>query len=169
MTFSSIKAIWPRTMHLMLNLMFVYALEYSCIGCLADRMAEWKKEASTVEERETFMVAQFYIILNMSYQIGVFFSRSSLSCFKIKRVTILTILQLINFILLLVNTSTRTVLNLYALCPMFVWVGFMGGGAYVNIMHNMLELDTLKKEEKEVAVSFSLILVDAGCMMASIF
>ena len=99
----------------------------------------------------------------------MFCSRSSLSCFKIKRVTILTILQLINFIVLLVNTSTRTVLNLYALCPIFVWVGFMGGAAYVNIMHNMLELDTLKKEEKEVALSFSLILVDAGCMTASIF
>ena len=67
LTCSSIRAIWPRTMHLQLNLMFVYALEYACIGCLADRMAEWKKEASTPEERETYMVKNFYIILNMSY------------------------------------------------------------------------------------------------------
>lgn len=71
--------------------------------------------------------------------------------------------------MLLVNTVTRSVLNPYILCPMFVWIGFMGGAAYVNIMHNLLELKTLKKEEKEIAMSLSLIFVDIGCFMSSTF
>ena len=92
MTCESIRAIWPRTTSLFLNLMFVYALEYACIGCFADRMAEWKKEASSDQEKETYMVKNYFTILNFAYQVGVCCARSSLLCFKINRVWILTVL-----------------------------------------------------------------------------
>jgi len=50
-----------------------------------------------------------------------------------------------------------------------IWVGFMGGAAYVNVMHNLLELPSLKKEEREVALVLSLVSNDFGVLLSSIF
>ena len=47
--------------------------------------------------------------------------------------------------------------SLYVMCPLLVWVGLMGGGSYVNVLHGILELKTLKKSEKEMAMSLSLL------------
>jgi hypothetical protein len=33
--------------------------------------------------------------------------------------------------------------SLFVLCPLLIWVGFMGGASYVNVMHNLLDLKTL--------------------------
>ena len=53
--------------------------------------------------------------------------------------------------------------------PIMIWVGFMGGAAYVNVMHNLLDLPSLKKEEREVALVCSLILNDLGVLSSAIF
>jgi hypothetical protein len=45
----------------------------------------------------------------------------------------------------------------------------MGGASYVNIMHNLLELKTLRQDEKEVAVTLALIFIDVGIVSASSF
>ena len=50
-----------------------------------------------------------------------------------------------------------------------IWVGFMGGAAYVNVMHNLLELLTLKKSEREVALVMSLMFNDLGVLSSAIF
>lgn len=59
--------------------------------------------------------------------------------------------------------------TLYALSPMFIWVGLMGGASYVNVMHNILELDILEKKEKEIAIVLSLMFNDTGVILSSIF
>ena len=53
--------------------------------------------------------------------------------------------------------------------PIMIWVGFMGGAAYVNVMHNLLDIPTLKKEEREVAIVMSLVMNDTGVLLSSIF
>ena len=45
----------------------------------------------------------------------------------------------------------------------------MGGGAYVNVMHRILNHGTLLKEEKESALALSLVFNDTGVLIASIF
>jgi hypothetical protein len=45
----------------------------------------------------------------------------------------------------------------------------MGGGSYVNVMHNILGLDTLKKKEKEIALVLSLMFNYTGVLLAAIF
>lgn len=67
------------------------------------------------------------------------------------------------------NTEYLVVDNLWALAPMFIWVGLMGGASYVNVMHNILELNTLKKTEKEAAIVLTLVFNDTGILFASIF
>jgi hypothetical protein len=52
--------------------------------------------------------------------------------------------------------------------PLFIWVGLMGGASYVNVMHSILELESLEKSEKEMALSLSLVFNDTGVLLASI-
>ena len=59
--------------------------------------------------------------------------------------------------------------SLYILCPLYIWVGFMGGAAYVNVMHNILELDILERKEKEITLVLSLIFNDTGILLSAIF
>jgi battenin len=113
-------------------------------------------------------IDEFFLILNMSYQIGVFVSRSSLGVIKIKKIWTLTALQLLNFILLFMNAKYMFIESLHLLCPILVWVGIMGGGAYVNVLHNILELKTLRKTEKESAISLCLMFNDTGILLASV-
>ena len=44
----------------------------------------------------------------------------------------------------------------------------MGGGSYVNVMHNILESKTLEKSEKEACLVVSLFFNDTGVLLASI-
>ena len=59
--------------------------------------------------------------------------------------------------------------SLYVLCPTYIWVGLMGGGSYVNVLHRLRELDTLSQEERESAMSLALMFNDAGILVATIF
>ena len=53
--------------------------------------------------------------------------------------------------------------------PSNAWVGFMGGAAYVNVMHNLLDLPSLKKTEREVALVLSLMFNDTGILLSAVF
>lgn len=59
--------------------------------------------------------------------------------------------------------------SLKVLVPLYIWIGLMGGGSYVNVMHNILGLDTLKKKEKEIALVLSLMFNYTGVLLAAIF
>jgi len=102
------------------------------------------------------------------YQIGVFISRSSLTILRIRKIWLLTAFQAFNFMILLVNAKTMYVENLYVLCPIYFWVGLMGGGSYVNVVHGLLEKQDLAMDEKESAISLSLMFNDLGILLASI-
>ena len=111
------------------------------------------------------------MFLNVSYQTGVFISRSSLRFVKIPagKVWILTALQMVNFTLIGFNAYYMWITTLYVMCPIVVWVGLMGGGSYVNVLHGILTLETLDKTEKEMAVSLSLGFNDSGILLATLF
>ena len=57
--------------------------------------------------------------------------------------------------------------SLYVTCPVLVWVGLMGGGSYVNVLHGILDLKTLDKTEKEMALSLTLLFNDTGIFLAA--
>lgn len=58
--------------------------------------------------------------------------------------------------------------SLVFLIPIYLWVGFMGGGSYVNVLHGLLEQEDLASYEKESAISLSLMFNDSGILLASI-
>lgn len=80
---------------------------------------------------------------------------------------ILTVLQAINFILLFINAKYLIVDSVFVISPIVVWVGLMGGGSYVNVLHGIRELDTLDPTEKESAMSLSLLFNDSGILLAA--
>ena len=61
------------------------------------------------------------------------------------------------------------VTTLFFLCPLYVWTGFMGGGSYVNVMHNILEKDDLKPTEKPSAIALSLMFNNLGVLLSAVF
>lgn len=164
----TLKIVLPKAYSLIINLFSVYFFEYSIIGCFAERIAN-KIEDKFPDQADDFGVKMYYVILNNCYQIGVFMSRSSLQFFKIRRVYILSVFQAINFVFLFLNTQYLFVYSLWVMCPLLIWVGFMGGASYVNVMHNLLEHKTLKKNEKEAALALSLMFNDTGVLLSSIF
>lgn len=128
----------------MMNLCLVYFLEYMCITCFSDRTTR-RIESNDPSLSDSFVTKNAVIIFNFCYQIGVFLSRSSLSVVKIRRIEILTLLQLINFTFFLFNTIFVFLPNFYVLFVLMIWVGLMGGGSYVNVMYNMLESPDLDR------------------------
>ena len=66
-----------------------------------------------------------------------------------------------------INAKYMYLESLYITCPVLVWVGLMGGGSYVNVLHGLLDLETLDKTEKEMALSLSLLFNDTGIFLAA--
>ena len=141
---------------------FVYFFEYCIITCFADRM---QVRLQTLDSS----TSQFFIILNWCYQVGVFISRSSLHYFKIDNVQILCLIQLVNWVLIFLNTQFLVCSSLAVLGPMFVWTGLMGGSCYVNVMHNLLKDESLEESEKQGSIIMSLVSNDLGVLMSALF
>ena len=169
LNWTNIKIILGKSIHLIANLCSVYFFEYAIITCFADRMKENIQAKASPEELDNIGVKEFFVILNYCYQVGVFMSRSSLQYFSIKRVWLLSVFQAINFVFMFLNTRFMFVESLYVLCPLFIWVGLMGGASYVNVMHNILELESLKKTEIEACMVLSLMFNDVGIIGSAIF
>lgn len=68
-----------------------------------------------------------------------------------------------------INVRFMLVTNLGFLCPLFIWVGLMGGGSYVNVMYNILNMEKLKQDEKQGALVLSLMFNDIGVLSSAVF
>uniref|UniRef100_A0A8C9TP10 Battenin n=1 Tax=Scleropages formosus TaxID=113540 RepID=A0A8C9TP10_SCLFO len=69
------------------------------------------------------------------YQIGVFVSRSSLFCVKIRRVWIMSVLQCVNAVLLCVAVQFHFLPNVFTVFVIIFYEGLLGGAAYINTFH----------------------------------
>ena len=73
------------------------------------------------------------------------------------------------FIFLFFNTWSLFVHTLWVLGPLFGIGGILGGFSYVNVMHQILEKDDLRQDEKEAAIVVSLMFNDTAILLASLF
>lgn len=153
------------------NLTAVYFLEYACTTGFADiystKLHNDAKNDPNKDE-EFYMIKDAFIIFAFCYQFGVLISRSSLDVIKIKRVGIITTLQLINFVFWFLNAQFFFLKNYYVMFAWMVFVGLMGGASYVNVMYLILNSNRLKKSEKELAVMTCCIFCDIGILLAAI-
>ncbi|XP_032394018.1 battenin isoform X2 [Etheostoma spectabile] len=69
------------------------------------------------------------------YQVGVLVSRSSLCCFKCRKLWTLSLLQVVNAVLLLLAVSYQFLPNAWLVFLIVLYEGLLGGAAYVNTFY----------------------------------
>eukprot|EP01016_Furgasonia_blochmanni_P017808 TRINITY_DN2047_c0_g1_i19.p1 TRINITY_DN2047_c0_g1~~TRINITY_DN2047_c0_g1_i19.p1 ORF type:complete len:561 (-),score=83.75 TRINITY_DN2047_c0_g1_i19:239-1876(-) len=156
---------------LCLSLTSVYFLEYACLTSFIERAHP--KKVDNLNPDLPFAQRNAFVILNFCYQIGVLISRSSLHYVKIKKVGVLTLLQLVNFFIWFFiawqKVKYGTDYNVYPQFALMVWVGVMGGASYVNVMYLLLSHPKLRKEQKELSLNVTAFFNDIGILSASIW
>ena len=128
----------------------IYLFEYTILTCFADVYTKRKREEEGNESE--YLKKNSYIILTVCYQFGVLVSRGSLDFFKVKRLSILIILQIINFVLWFLNVYFFVVTNYAIVFIHIALVGMMGGTLYVNVLFNIVSSKTLEFNDKELAM-----------------
>ncbi|KAM9209073.1 battenin isoform 2-T2 [Dugong dugon] len=95
--------------------------------------------------------AEQYRWYQMLYQAGVFASRSSLRCCRIRYTWILALLQCFNLGFLMADMWFSFLPSIYLIFLIILYEGLLGGAAYVNTFHN-IALET-SDEHREFAMA----------------
>ena len=140
----------------------VYFLEYACTTSFVERANPQS------QNEEGFLHKNAFVLLSISYQVGVFISRSSFYFFKVRRVWIMTYLQTINFCIFF-SVAYWKWLSIEYQIPLMVWVGLMGGCSYVNCLYAILDSTQLSKSQKEVAINVASFLNCISITAAAVF
>ncbi|XP_063400661.1 battenin-like [Mytilus trossulus] len=135
-----------------LNLAAVYMFEYVAQGSAAKvrPKSEYNKGCP-----------ELYASLSLCYQAGVFVSRSSVQLFKIKRIEVLSVLQLINMIVWLTDVHTKFI-PVYLLPAYMIYVGLLGGASYVNIFYLLLNDDKYPTNDRELCINIAALFITVG-------
>ncbi|XP_004461509.2 battenin isoform X1 [Dasypus novemcinctus] len=110
--------------------------------------------------------AQQYRWYQMLYQAGVFASRSSLHCCRIRFTWALALLQCLNLGFLLADVWFSFLPSIYLIFLIILYEGLLGGAAYVNTFHN-IALETSDKH-REFAMEASCISDTLGISLSGV-
>lgn len=107
-----------------------------------------------------------YRWFQVSYQLGVMISRSSLDFVQIKNIWLMSILQAVNAILFLAHTSKLIhIPSFYLVIGLIIYEGLLGGFTYVNTFYRIKKEVARDKQEfcmSTVTIADSLGIVFAG-------
>ena len=166
MNFESFKFIVSRVGFWIFCLWTVYFFEYCCTTAFANAFTLKMKDKS--ESKSGWLYSNGFIVFCFCYQAGVFLSRSSLEIVKVRKVWILSLIQLVNFVWWWLNTEFFWVQNYYVMFVVQVWTGLMGGAAYVNVLYQIRNSDKLPTRYKELGVMVCTIFNDFSIFTASV-
>ncbi|XP_061063889.1 battenin isoform X2 [Eubalaena glacialis] len=110
--------------------------------------------------------AQQYRWYQMLYQAGVFASRSSLRCCRIRHTWALALLQCLNLAFLLADVWLSFLPSIYLVFLIILYEGLLGGAAYVNTFHN-IALET-SSEHREFAMATACISDTLGISLSGL-
>uniref|UniRef100_A0A2K6F8P4 Battenin n=1 Tax=Propithecus coquereli TaxID=379532 RepID=A0A2K6F8P4_PROCO len=110
--------------------------------------------------------AQQYRWYQMLYQAGVFASRSSLHCCRIRYTWALAVLQCLNLAILLADMWFSFLPSIYLVFLIILYEGLLGGAAYVNTFHN-IALET-SNEHREFAMAAACISDTLGISLSGL-
>ncbi|XP_011501961.1 PREDICTED: battenin [Ceratosolen solmsi marchali] len=105
-----------------------------------------------------------YRWLQVDYQIGVFISRSSVNFISIKKIWIMSVLQLLNVILLTFETIYYYIPNIWIVFGLVLWEGLLGGAAYVNTFYRMTK--EIPWEQREASLGIASMADSIGIALA---
>jgi len=150
-----IRLVW----WLALNLFAVYLFEYVAQGCAAKVRPDSEYHVGCPE---------LYAGLSLCYQAGVFVSRSSVQLMKIRRVEILSVIQLVNMLLWIIDVHYQF-LPVAILPSLMVFVGLLGGASYVNIFYLLLHDDKYPEEDRELCINITALFITFGIVGGTVF
>lgn len=90
------------------------------------------------------------------YQVGVLVSRSSLCCFKVRKLWLLALLQVLNAVLLMFAVWLQFLPSTWLVFVIILYEGLLGGAAYVNTFY------FISKETEERQREFAMALASVG-------
>lgn len=106
---------------------------------------------------------------SLCYQIGVLISRSSLIIVKrISWVEAFTLLQLLNFVLWLIEVYYPFITYSWVAFVLLIEVGLLGGGAYVGCFYFILNSQEIDKNIIELCMNIGTIFNDIGVLISSL-
>lgn len=108
-----------------------------------------------------------YRWLQVTYQIGVFISRSSVNFFHIKYLWIMTVFQGINVIVFTTEAIYYYIPNFYIVVALVLWEGLLGGAAYVNTYYRISK--EVAPENKQFSMGMTGFADSAGISLAGVF
>lgn len=160
-TFKNVQAAVRASGTIMFNLVAVYCLEYIIHPGLDDRET---KCASKV----------WFTTMWMCYNVGVTLSRLSVAVFRIKRVWLLTALQLFNVIGWTIEVYTGVIRSIpgergyYLLASWMVVVGLCGGATYGNCMYLFNRQEDIPDDLRELGINLGFVMSNLGITAATI-
>jgi battenin len=162
---SDVLSVWDcsyfgENTFLIINCGTVYFLEYIIQTLFADC-------SLTGEEKGNYPYS--YPLLNLSYQIGVFLSRSSLMFFVLHEVWILTLCQCGMFVIWVVQAFLHFMKYIPIMCFVMGVVGLFGGCAYVNAFHEMMNDDHLTAPQREMVTSYNSFFIAMFIFLSTVF
>ena len=153
LTLTNLPIIFKKIRYFSLNLALVYFLEYSCITYLASLASDNFKNDTNFLKKEAFQ------ILQILYQIGVFFSRSSLEILTVTNIHYFTYFQSVMYIVWVI-IACSTITNIWAMFFIMFLVGLCAGSSYVNCLYGILKDRNIRKGEMEVATTLNSMFID---------
>uniref|UniRef100_A0A2I3HD38 Battenin n=1 Tax=Nomascus leucogenys TaxID=61853 RepID=A0A2I3HD38_NOMLE len=156
-TFLSLTAFYPGLLWYIVPLVVVYFAEYFINQGLFELLFFRNTSLSH---------AQQYRWYQMLYQAGVFASRSSLRCCRIRFTWALALMQCLNLVFLLADVWFGFLPSIYLVFLIILYEGLLGGAAYVNTFHN-IALET-SDEHREFAMAATCISDTLGISLSGL-
>ncbi|KAK9377834.1 batten's disease protein Cln3, partial [Lipomyces chichibuensis] len=128
----------------MLPLMLVYIGEYVINQGISPTLL------FPIEEMPFTYYRDAYVTYGTLYQLGVFISRSSSPFVRIRRLYVPATLQLVNVVILTVQSMYAFIPNVYIIMIIIFYEGLLGGAAYINTF--LLVSETIAIEDREFAM-----------------
>ncbi|XP_064599825.1 battenin-like isoform X2 [Liolophura sinensis] len=106
------------------------------------------------------------LILWLALNAGVFVSRSSVQLVQIRRVDVLSALQLINMVVWITDVHYKFI-PVYLLPALMIYVGLLGGASYVNIFYLLLNEEKYPPRDRELCVNLAALFVTLGIALGT--
>lgn len=157
-----IRRMLVRAKHLffpyMLPLLLVYIAEYTINQGVAPTLLWDIKDMPFEHYRDA------YVSYNTVYQLGVFISRSSTPFYRIHALYPPSLLQVVNLILVIIQSQTWFLPNIYWVWLIIFWEGLLGGAVYVNTFAEIQ--DKVPIEEREFSLEVTTVSDSGGICIA---
>jgi len=167
-TCANLAVVWRFCGSVLANMVAVYALEYMITSGFMQAVTSCAPNDSWIADSDNNNP-----LLWAMYNVGVTLSRASVSCFRIQRIWILTLLQALNVVLWGLFASAQWIVAwrsdapLYVACGHMVFVGFMGGACYSNCMYLFNTSAGIPAKFRELGINMGFFFSNIGIILAT--